>query len=269
MKRLFIIFTVFLVILLSSCKNNNQDLVEITKDMEITMENLDDFMFRDDVQYIDLRNYQARYSSGYIENFDIIPFFDYLDNRVFDRNDAYEFSPDQLLNENEMYRLFDQDKAIFLYADGCIRSGYIKDILTHLGYERVFSLGGYFEYEGAYKVFGDGVFELGNTFYEAYEDDNLITYQISGVYEMDKKIKSIRIDIIDQDGYSYRNPANITLHTHLADFESYILGEVVTFNELYTLLSTSPADVSIPFNNLEQNYQDGIMEVISSLTVSP
>jgi rhodanese-related sulfurtransferase len=238
--------------------------------MEITMENLDDFMFRDDVQYIDLRNYQARYSSGYIENFDIIPFFDYLDNRVFDRHDIYEFSPDQLLNENEMYRLFDQEKIIFLYADGCIRSGYIKDILDYLGYDKVFSLGGYFEYDGEYKVLGDGTFEIGNTFYKTYTETTTgNTYQLSGVYEMDKKIKTIRIDVIDQDGFSLRNNENPLFHTYVSDFELYIVSEVVTFNELYAILDENSDDISIPFNQIELSHKNAILELLSSMVIGP
>ena len=53
----------------------------------INMYTLDNFMFRDDIQYVDLRNFEDHFATGYIDSFEVIPFFDYLDNNVFYRKD--------------------------------------------------------------------------------------------------------------------------------------------------------------------------------------
>jgi len=128
-----------LILGLTGCAKD--DILEITPDTLITMENLDLYMYRDDVQYVDLRNFEASFHTGYIDGFERIPFFDFLDFRAFNRGRTYEFKPDQLLDTNLLSRLFKPEKAIFLYADGCIRSGYVKDALNYLGYERVYVIG--------------------------------------------------------------------------------------------------------------------------------
>ena len=164
MRKILLILVLIQTIFVVGCTDKTDEILVINTDDFITMENVDEYMFREDVQYVDLRNFESRYLDGFIYSFEMIPFFDYLDNRAFIRNDSYEFKPEQLINENEFLRLFDKNKSIFLYADGCIRSGYIKDILNYLGYEKVFVLGGYFEYDGEYKVLGDGFYNFGDTF---------------------------------------------------------------------------------------------------------
>jgi len=228
-----LLVTLFFIV---GCENEIVEKVEIKVDDLIIMDNLDDYMFRDDVQYIDLRNYEARFRTGFIYSFEIIPFFDYLDYRAFDRNDSYEFNPDQILSENELERLFDRDKAIFLYADGCIRSGYLKEVLNYLGYERVYVLGGLYEYEGEYLVLGDGYYTIGSTFYNKYYDeDNSYTYYVYGSYDMGKKIIEIRFDIIDDNNISLRSPEyslTIDYNQQLTILEDYIISDIVTINEL-------------------------------------
>lgn len=164
-KKYFVLLTIFTLFFLASCTPVEEGPIEILPEDIITMEELDNYMFRDDVQYVDLRNYEQSFKSGFIYSFEMIPFFDYLDYRAFDRSNTYEFEPSQIVREDELFRLFDKDKAIFLYADGCIRSGYLKDVLNYLGYERVYVLGGFGDYNGEHKVLGDGVYSIGSTFY--------------------------------------------------------------------------------------------------------
>lgn len=244
-KISIIMIAIIMTFLLTSCREKEPELIEIHPDDIITMFELDDYMFRDDVQYVDLRNYDAPFKSGFIYSFELIPFFDYLDYRAFDRSNTYEFEPSQILNENELYRLFDKDKAIFLYADGCVRSGYLRDVLYYLGYERVYVLGGFGDYEGEYKVLGDGVYTIGNTYYTTYYDEETeYTYHMFGYLDMDKMIRSIRIDIIDKDNISLRSPnydETINYDEQLTILEEYIVQDVINFNELFKIIdSESP-----------------------------
>ena len=235
--KIVLIQTIFMV----GCTQNNDDIIDIKTDDIITMENLDDYMFRDDVQYVDLRNFESGFLNGFIYSFEIIPFFDYLDYRAFNRNDSYEFNPDQIINENIIYNYFDKDKTIFLYADGCIRSGYLKDVLSYLEYDMIFVLGGFYEYDGINKVLGDGTFNFGDTFYDSYYDElNELTYFVYGKFDLSKKIIDIRFDIINNDNYSLRNSDSsnsITINNELTKLENYIVYDLVSLTELYNSLS--------------------------------
>ena len=248
----WLIVPLFVVLFfVSGCEDKTVEVDIILADDLITMENLDDYMFRDDVQYVDLRNYEARFRAGFIYSFEIIPFFDYLDYRAFNRNDTYEFNPDQILREQELERLFDRDKAIFLYDDGCIRSGYLKDVLNYLGYERVFILGGLYEYAGEHMISGDGEYTLGDTFYGKYTDeDNDVTYIVYGEFDLGRKIVDIRFDIIDSDNISFRSPSynlDTDFNTQLTMLEDYIVFDMVTMNELYGSLSNKG---DLGYNNI-------------------
>lgn len=245
-RKHFIILTIFTTLFLASCTPKEEDPIPINPDDLITMEELDDYMFRDDVQYVDLRNYEASLRSGFIYSFEMIPFFDYLDYRAFDRNNSYDFEASQLVSEEEMLRLFDKEKAIFLYADGCIRSGYVKQVLDYLGYERVYVLGGFGEYDGAHKVLGDGYYSIGSTFYAYYVGpESGYTYHISGVYELDRTITDLRIDIVDEFGISMRNTnydSEIDYNEQLTILEEYIIRDITTTTELYRNLTNDTAD---------------------------
>lgn len=251
--KIVLIQTIFMV----ACTHENEGILEINIDDIITMENLDEYMFRDDVQFVDLRNFEAIYSDGFIYSFEIIPFFDYLDNRAFNRNDSYKFEPEQLLNENEFFRLFDKEKSIFLFADGCIRSGYIKDILNYLGYEKVFVLGGFFEYEGKHKVLGDEYFSFGDSFSNKYYDKNSeLIFYIYGSLNMDRKINDVRFDIIDSENTSLRSPNysdSIDYNALLETLEDYILNDLITFFELHRSLQNMESnDYGLLLENNEE-----------------
>jgi len=270
LKKYLFLSSLFIITILVGCKGNTGDnLPEIYADDLITMENLDDYMFRDDVQYVDLRNYEAVFHSGFIYSFEIIPFFDYLDYRAFDRNDTYEFEPDQLLDPDFLESIFDRDKSIFFYADGCIRGGYLKDILNYLGYEKVFVIGGFYEYKGEYKVLGDGSFTLGDTFYNYhYDDENKLHFYTYGTFDMGRKIISIRFDVLDEFNVSLRSPEYDIDNPYDAQFsllEDHIYSDGVTMNELYfslTNLLQSGYNEVTDFNVLVFN---GIVELIYEL----
>lgn len=264
--RLKWLFSLILIVsVLTSCTNKNTP-KPIEFDDEITMINLDQYMERDDVQYVDLRNFDAKFAAGYIDGFEMIPFFDYLDNRAFDRENTYMFDPNQILNEDIMTTYFNQEKIIFLYADGCIRADYVREVLLHLGYEKVFTLGGYFEYSGAYNVLGDSRYEIGRVFYNNIQIDDQ-TYLAYGRFEMDQTITEIHFDVFDQQGNSIREN-NSDLDLSFDTLESYIVSDVLTFNDLYDQLN----DEMSPYYQLDSvtiNYQDGLISLINKLQVKP
>ncbi len=268
-KKWLIIQLLVVLFFLVGCENNSEELPKVSPDELITMDNLDEYMFRDDIQYVDLRNYEARFRTGFIYSFEVIPFFDYLDYRAFDRNDSYEFSPDQILSEYELERLFDRDKAIFLYADGCIRSGYLKDVLNHMGFERVYVLGGFFEYHGEHIVLGDGYYTVGSTFYSKFVDEDTdYTYFVYGSFDMGKKITEIRFDILDENNVSLRSP-NYSVSTdyeeELTILETFIISDIVTTNELldgFMQVDDNRYDILLSFT---EDIENGIIELISQL----
>lgn len=268
-KKCLVVPLIVILLFVVGCDNNNEELIKILPDDLITMEILDSYMFRDDVQYIDLRNYDAPFRSGFIYSFELIPFFDYLDYRAFERGDTYEFNPDQILRESEFERLFDRDKAIFLYADGCIRSGYIKDVLSYMGYERVYVLGGFYEYNGEYKVLGDGRYAIGKTFYNKYiNPDTGYTYYVYGTLEMGNKITEIRLDIIDDSNVSLRSSnydVSLDYNNQLTILEYYIVSDVVTMNQLYDSLVKLEENLYSEIPGLTWEISDEIIELILGL----
>ncbi|MGS0972100.1 MAG: rhodanese-like domain-containing protein [Candidatus Izemoplasmataceae bacterium] len=264
--RLKWLFSLILIVsILTSCTNKNTP-IPINFDDEITMVNLDLYMERDEVQYVDLRNFDAKFAAGYIDGFEMIPFFDYLDNRAFDRNHTYMFDPNQILNEDIMTTYFDQEKTIFLYADGCIRADYVREVLLHLGYEKVFTLGGYFEYNGDFNILGDSSYEIGRVFYQKVTVNHQ-TYLAYGRFEMDQTITEIHFDLFDEDGNSIRQ-SNTEIDVSFDTLESYIVKDVVTFNDLYDLLNNEMS----PYYQLDTvtiNYHDGLISLINKLQVKP
>lgn len=270
MRKLLFLTAISITLIIGGCNGLNEGELEyIHPDDLITMGNLDEYMFRDDVQYVDLRNYEAVFHSGFIYSFEIIPFFDYLDYRAFDRNDAYEFEPDQILNSALLENIFIKDKAIFLYADGCIRGGYLKDVLNYLGYERVYVIGGFYEYSGLHKVLGDATYTIGNTFYNSYfDEENDLQFYVFGSFDMGRKILSIRFDVIDELDVSIRTPDydleneyNIQLNL----FEDFILIDSVTINELYYSLSNLEDSGYIEVADINNIILNGIIQLINEL----
>lgn len=247
------------------------DLIEITPDDIITMENLDDYMFRDDVQYIDLRNYATKFLSGYIKSFENISFFEYLDHRAFERNNVNTFSPDHIKSELLINLFFDKDKAIFLFDSGCMRAGYLKDLLYYLGYERVYYLGGFYEYSGENRVAGDGTFNLGSDFNAKYVSPTTsYTYYLFGEFDLARSILDIRFDILDTDGISLRSPnydEDIDYNEQLTILETYISSLLLTVDDINNSLDDVENSHfgSIPGYTL--GYSDDFISLFRTLTI--
>ncbi|ERJ13044.1 rhodanese-like domain-containing protein [Haloplasma contractile] len=205
MKKLLILLVVS-VSFLSACNNNGEiTTTEETnalpkvvtsidlKDSKITMDNVDDYLFRDDVQYVDLRNFDDKFNSGYISGFEIIPFFQFLEGNMVTRSTesgkAWDASEATVNDDFAFENYFDKDKAIFLMCASGTRAGYLKAILDDKGYT-TYNVGGFNNYDGDNKVLGDGEFTLVKPFPEA-------------VTSIDVKDSAITIDNIDQ--YLFRS----------------------------------------------------------------
>ena len=274
MKRFYtIILVVFIGVFLASCDaENREELIEILPEDLITMEILDNYMFRDDVQYVDLRNYSASFQTGWIDGFEQIPFFDYLDYRAFDREGTYEFNADQILDQRELERLFDKEKAIFLYADGCIRSGYLKDVLNHIGYERVYVLGGFYEYEGIHKVDGNGDYSIGDTFFSSYVNNTTnYTYYVYGEFDMARNITFIRIDILDESNKTLRRSdyeSAVDYDLQLTILENYIVNDFVNFTELSLELNDIANSRYGEIPNFDWLYFDDLRHLFDTLSIN-
>ncbi|QMS84470.1 rhodanese-like domain-containing protein [Candidatus Xianfuyuplasma coldseepsis] len=269
MRRLMALFSVFLLVFILTSCTEEITILDITTDSEITMANLDDYMFRDDVQYVDLRNFNDPFMSGTIDGFINIPFFDYLDFRAFDRNGVFEFDPDQIVNVREIERLFDSDKAIFLYADGCIRSGYVKDVLDYLGYERVFVLGGFYEYQGEHRIVGTGEFSFGNTFYGSYVDEETdYQYLVYGSIDVAHNIKSVRFDIIDDRGLTLRSEgyaAEINYNEQLTILENFILNQGGNWNQHYDNILHAETSGYDEIEGYELGFSENLLSLIETV----
>ncbi len=124
----------------------------------VDMTNIDMYLGRNDVQYVDLRNFDDKMNSGYIAGFEMIPFFDYLENTgILVRTDGnFTFAAEDIISQGALRALFDEDKTIFLMCGSGTRAGYVMAALESLGFTDVINVGGIGVYTGANLVAGDG-----------------------------------------------------------------------------------------------------------------
>ncbi|WP_319562597.1 rhodanese-like domain-containing protein [Marispirochaeta sp.] len=128
---------------------------------EVTMENIDQYLYRDGAKYVDLRNVSDMYTGGYIDSFELVSFFEYLEGNALVRNNGWEFSEADVAEKVILENIFgDKDREVFLMCGSGTRAGYVKDALESIGYTSVFNVGGIRDYKGDHKVFGDESFSL-------------------------------------------------------------------------------------------------------------
>ncbi len=128
---------------------------------EVNMSNIDKQLGRSGAKYVDLRNVSDKYVSGYIDGFENISFFEYLDNNALVRNNKWEFSPVDIQSKAKLMNIFgDKTREIFLMCGSGTRAGYVKAALDELGYSKVYNVGGIKDYAGERKVLGDADFVL-------------------------------------------------------------------------------------------------------------
>ncbi len=167
MKKFLSIFAIaFIAIGLIGCNTTEEQTTEgpMTAPAadSITMANVDEYLFNEEFQFVDLRNFDDQMSDGWVRGFEFIPFFDYLEyTEVLVRTDTdWSFAEEDIMDESSLRALFDEDKFIVLMCASGTRAGFVKDALDHLGYEHVYNAGGLGQYTGDNKVFGDGTFNI-------------------------------------------------------------------------------------------------------------
>ncbi len=173
MKKVFSIFTLaFLALFMVACtedtgddngngNDNNNGNGETELPETIAADELDQYLFDAEWQFVDLRNFDDQMSDGWIRGFEMIPFFQYLEREeILVRSDGWSFEPDNIKDENALKELFDEDRNIVMICAAGARAGYVKDALEHLGYENVWNAGSLSDYSGDHRVFGDGSFEI-------------------------------------------------------------------------------------------------------------
>jgi rhodanese-related sulfurtransferase len=153
-KILPVLLALGLLVALLGCSTQTATL---DGDEEITMENIDDYLVYD-ARFVDLRNFEDMFNGGYIAGFEVVPFFQYLEGRALVRNNGWEFSGADIVDEVTLENIFGADKeaAIVLMCGSGTRAGYVKEALENMGYTKVFNAGGIRDYAGANKIFGDG-----------------------------------------------------------------------------------------------------------------
>ncbi|WP_319477868.1 rhodanese-like domain-containing protein [Marispirochaeta aestuarii] len=128
---------------------------------EVTMENIDQYLYRDGAKYVDLRNVADKYVGGYIDSFELVSFFEYLENNALVRNNGWEFSEADVVEPAILENIFgSKDREVFLMCGSGTRAGYVKDALESIGYTNVYNVGGIRDYKGDHKIFGDESFSL-------------------------------------------------------------------------------------------------------------
>jgi len=130
--------------------------------------NLDEYMFREDVQYVDLRSSRMVLEEGYVAGFEFIPFYNVVAS--FSEKSALYQMKRTTDNEGNVYfageiggfvaqfeesqtvieTLFDKNKYIFFISQGGTECGYMINLLIQLGYNSklLYNVGGVSNSEG-------------------------------------------------------------------------------------------------------------------------
>jgi rhodanese-related sulfurtransferase len=163
MKRFISLFAMaILAIGLIGCDGSETEATtEMTAPETLEMADVDSYLFNEEFQFVDVRNFDDQMADGWIRGFEVIPFFDYLEYMdILVRVDGWSFDESAIKDENALRSLFDEDKYIVLMCAGGTRAGFVKDALDHLGYENVYNVGGLSSYDGDNRVFGDGEYDI-------------------------------------------------------------------------------------------------------------
>jgi len=162
-----------LTITLTGCKNdsipskvNSYDNSVINS--PINTLNLDKYMFRDDVQYVDLRSSKMILEEGYVAGFEFIPFYSIIASfdadvtlyqmiRTEDEQGNYisagqvggfvaQYEESKMIVES----LFSKEKYIFFISQAGSESAYMINLLIQLGYDGnlLYNVGGVSGSEG-------------------------------------------------------------------------------------------------------------------------
>lgn len=174
MKKLIILLVS--IFLMTGCFNAGNSYAEIPKKYDengvnieassINTQNIDNYLFRDDVVYVDLRPYSEVVREGHIAGFSFYPFYDFIasledsvdaegnpyDNRLFvmkrekgQIGQIGNFSPNYEESEVILNRLFPKDKYIFAITISNNECMYFLNLLIQYGYDasKLYNVGGF------------------------------------------------------------------------------------------------------------------------------
>ena len=130
--------------------------------------NIDQYLFRDDVQYVDLRASRLILEEGYVSGFEFIPFYNiigshgsgytlykmkndvYVDGKLISPGQVGSFEAQFEESESIIRGLFNKNKYIFFISQGGTECGYMINLLIQLGYDGnlLYNVGGVSNSEG-------------------------------------------------------------------------------------------------------------------------
>ena len=173
MKKIIVVILAIFMIVGCAKDNNNIPLKKNSTDnaslnSPINSHNLDKYMNRSDVQYVDLRSSKMVLEEGYVSGFEFIPFYNiiasfsgdstlYKMERTTDEegNNIYagqigSFKALYEESQSIIESLFSKDKYIFLISQGGSESSYLINLLIQLGYNGnlLYNVGGVSNGEG-------------------------------------------------------------------------------------------------------------------------
>lgn len=129
--------------------------VQIAPAAESGAKKLSDYLDREDVVYIDLRDAKS-YSQGHIEGFEWVPHFDVLMKSGGARADQLFYTDNGTIKPNYeesvqiLNAIFPKDRVIFLMCQSGGRVVYTMNILAANGYDmtKVYNVGGFGQIKG-------------------------------------------------------------------------------------------------------------------------
>lgn len=122
----------------------------------ITVDNLDQYLNREDVVYIDIREYDA-YAQKHFKNFEVIPYFGWIFNEDAHNNpdmvQLYGGSPEEPVDVYEqsdalLNAAFPKDKTLFIMCESGGRVTQMLQVLDAKGYDmdKIYNIGGIGQY---------------------------------------------------------------------------------------------------------------------------
>ncbi|MCR5230846.1 MAG: hypothetical protein K6D03_12045 [Solobacterium sp.] len=124
----------------------------LSEDSVLSAENIDNYLFLQNVMYIDLRTFEQVASEGSIAGFTVIPFYgvisdwSFKDNVLFTmsiRNnpeaaypgDVGTYSPNYEESEDILHEVFPEDKQIVFMSTAGVEAAYMINLLKQYGYD--------------------------------------------------------------------------------------------------------------------------------------
>lgn len=123
----------------------------LASESPVTPLNIDEYMFLEDVQYVDLRSSQQIVSEGFIAGFENIPFYEMLvswqpvDNILFTMQKSKDsstyigsvgsFFPHYEESEEILSSLFSHEKKIVFFSTAGVESAYMINLLIQYDYD--------------------------------------------------------------------------------------------------------------------------------------